>query len=140
MSADSKCRRLPNNKVRQMNGEHDEVFGCTLDKGNSTNASGGIVTSTASRRACMRPSVREQLTVTSGVSCATGNNCLQTDGSGWRAVLDAEARSHSAKADHTWVWKEQNPCYIFNPNFQQTSADFQLGKDLDWLAAAARRS
>ena len=138
MSADSRYRLLPNSKVRAMNGEHDEVFGCTLDKSAHANASTGTSSVAGEAKGCKRPSVRAQLTVTSGVSCATGNDCLQPDGSGWRAVLDAEARGRNGKADHIWAWKEQNPCYIFNPNFQQTTADFQLGKDLDWLAAAAR--
>eukprot|EP00937_MAST-01D_sp_MAST-1D-sp2_P003705 g3705.t1 len=153
MASGSKYRALENNKVREMNGEHDEYFGCTLDKGtgaathggeaptgDGAGGAGGRSGNSTRGRGCTRPTVRAQLSATAGVACATGNDCIQKDGSGWRAVLDAEAKSGgTAKAGHLFAFRDANPCYTFNSQFLNTAADFQFATDLDWLATAAKQ-
>ena len=96
---------------------HDEFFGCSLDGAGTT---------------CKRPTIRQQLTITSGYNCTTGNDCLQADGPGWYAVEDSEA-GHS---NHCYAWSAC--CSTWNTKYSEGSPKWAMDADLSWLAAAAK--
>ena len=111
--ADNARTTLLPSQMRSINGENDEFFG--------GNASG----------------VRTQLQKVVGVSCAGAWSCLKADGSGWLMVRPTEVADRTA--NHCYFYQNGNRACTshngFDATFQNGTAPWSLGPNLDWLAS-----
>jgi hypothetical protein len=101
-------RALPSTRLRVINGEADVFVGSSL------------------------ANVRKSSQVLTGYNC-TGTTCLQTNGNGWRIVMNADVRDGSA--DHCYM--RDGGCLAtqanLDPGWASGSADWELAANLDWL-------
>lgn len=102
-------------QMRAVSGEHDGYAGGTPD------------------------SVRSQLIVVTGQSCAsTAWDCLQSDGSGWYMVKDAQVAD--GEADHCFLLQGGCNQPNIDASFETGTAPYSLNPSLDWLAGRADAS
>jgi hypothetical protein len=103
-------RTLPSSRLRAVDGEKDQFIG--------PNAS----------------NVRSQFLTLTGLSCGTGTSCLQSNGSGWLIVQNAQVGDGSA--DHCYM-RRTGDCLGSQNSLDagwQTGTDvWELGANLDWL-------
>jgi len=110
---------LPSSRLRAVVGERDQFVG---------NGLFGLLPGTAA-------AVRTQLQSLTGVSCAADAfNCLQSGGSGWYVVQNAQAQDGSA--DHCYM-RASGDCggseNSLDAGWQSGSEPWGLNANLDWL-------
>lgn len=103
-------RTLPSSRLRAVDGERDQFIG--PNAGN----------------------VRSQFQTLTGLSCGTGTNCLQANGSGWYIVQNAQVGDGSA--DHCYM-RRTGDCGGSQNSLDaawQTGTDpWTMNANLDWL-------
>jgi len=105
-------RALPSSRLRVVDGEKDQFIGPTASN------------------------VRSQMLSLTGLSCGTGTNCLQSNGSGWFIVTNALVGDRSA--DHCYM-RQTGDCggsqNALDAGWQSGTAAWELNANLDWLAS-----
>jgi hypothetical protein len=108
-------RALPSNRLRAVDGEKDQFIGP-----NAAN-------------------VRSQFLTLTGLSCGTSFNCLQSNGSGWYIVQNAQVGDGSA--DHCHM-RRTGDCTgsqnSLDAGWQNGADPWELNANLDWLATFTR--
>ncbi|HEX8114206.1 MAG TPA: hypothetical protein VF516_41035 [Kofleriaceae bacterium] len=104
-------RTLPSSRLRAVDGEKDQFIGPTQNN------------------------VRSQFLTLTGLSCgSTATNCLQSNGSGWYIVQNAQVQDGSA--DHCYM-RRSGDCggsqNSLDANWQSGTDVWELGANLDWL-------
>jgi hypothetical protein len=74
---------------------------------------------------------RSNLVTASGFSCS-GNNCLQSDGSGWYIVTNGEVSD--GKADHCYLLNGGCSSDAIDPRYETSTAAWSGWTNLKWLA------
>jgi hypothetical protein len=103
-------RTLPSSRLRAVDGEKDQFIGP-----NAAN-------------------VRSQFLTLTGLSCGTGFNCLQANGSGWYIVQNAQVGDGSA--DHCYM-RRSGDCggsqNSLDAGWQTGTDPWEMNANLDWL-------
>jgi hypothetical protein len=104
-------RALPSSQLRAVDGEKDQFIGPTA------------------------ANVRSQFLTLTGLSCGTsGFNCLQSNGSGWFIIQNAQVGD--ASADHCYM-RRTGDCSgsqsSLDLNWQTGTDPWELNANLDWL-------
>lgn len=105
-------RTLPSSRLRAVDGQKDQFIGPTADN------------------------VRSQFLTLTGLSCgSTAFSCLQSNGSGWYIIQNAQVSDGSA--DHCYM-RNSGDCSgsqnSLDPRWQTGSDAWELNANLDWLA------
>ncbi len=105
-------RTLTSDRLRAVDGEQDQFIGPTASN------------------------VRSQFLTLTGLSCGSSAfNCLQSNGSGWYIVQNAQVADGSA--DHCYMRNGGNNCSAsqnsLDPGWQSGTDVWELGANLDWL-------
>ncbi|HEU4726459.1 MAG TPA: hypothetical protein VFT22_01160 [Kofleriaceae bacterium] len=104
-------RALPSDRLRAVDGEKDQFIGPTASN------------------------VRSQFLTLTGLSCgSTAFNCLQSNGSGWYIIQNAQVADGSA--DHCYM-RRSGDCNgsqnSLDPGWQTGTDPWELSANLDWL-------
>src|SRR5262249_52192715 len=105
-------RSLPSDHLRVVNGQADQFLGPQI------------------------ASVRNQSQTLTGFNCgSSATSCLQSNGSGWIIVLNAQVKSGTA--DHCFMRASGNLCSgsqnSLDAGWQNGADAWELGASLDWL-------
>ena len=112
-------RTLPSSRLRAVDGERDQFIGAASAFATSGDAA----------------HVRSQFQTLTGLSCgSTATNCLQSNGSGWLIVQNAQVGDGSA--DHCYM-RRTGDCggsqNSLDAGWQTGTANWELGANLAWL-------
>ena len=112
-------RTLTSDRLRAVDGEKDQFIGAA----NAFSTTGDAA------------HVRTQFQTLTGLSCGTtGTNCLQSNGSGWYIVQNAQVADGSA--DHCYM-RASGDCggsqNSLDAGWQTGTATWELNANLDWL-------